>query len=129
MIHAADHHLPGHRYAKAPLDMALWDLTARTAGVPLYNLFGGLQTRQLPLYHSISCIDPDEMAQIAIEETARGITQIQVKLGPMPIIRRILPVCAWCVRLCRPESWSMSTGIVAPRVRRPNQRRRLYCTP
>ena len=81
MMHAADHHLQGHRYAKSPLDMALWDLTARTAGVPLYALFGGLQTRQLPLYHSISCIDPDEMARIALEETARGITQIQVKLG------------------------------------------------
>ena len=80
-MHAADHHLQGHRYAKSPLDMALWDLTARTAGVPLYALFGGLQMRQLPLYHSISCIDPDEMARIALEETARGITQIQVKLG------------------------------------------------
>ena len=35
MIHAADHHLQGHRYAKSPLDMAWSDLTARTAGVPL----------------------------------------------------------------------------------------------
>ena len=74
MIHAAEHHLQGHRYAKSPLDMALWDLTARTAGVPLYVPFGGLQTRRLPLYDSISCIDPDEMARIAIEGTARGIT-------------------------------------------------------
>ncbi len=74
IIHAAEHHPHGHRYAKSPLDMALWDLTACTAGVPLYALFGGLQTRRLPLYHSISCIDPDEMARIAIEETARGIT-------------------------------------------------------
>ena len=81
MMYAADRHLPGHRYAKSPLDMALWDLTARTAGLPLYTLLGGLQTRQLPLYHSISCIDPDEMARIAATETARGMTQIQVKLG------------------------------------------------
>ena len=81
MIHAADHDLQGHRYAKSTLNMALWDLAARTAGVPLYDLFGGLQTRQLPIYHSISCIDPGKMARIAIEETARDITQIQVKLG------------------------------------------------
>ena len=74
MIHAAEHHLQRHRYAKSQLDMALWDLTARTAGVPFYALFGGLQTRRLALYDSISCIDPNEMARIAIEETARGIT-------------------------------------------------------
>ena len=46
--------------------------------MPLYDLFGGLRTRQLPIYHSISCIDPDKVARIAIEETARDITQIQV---------------------------------------------------
>ena len=78
MINAADHHLQGHRYAKSTLNMALWELAARSAGVPLYDLFGGLQTRQLPIYHSISCIDPDKMARIAIEEAARDITQIQV---------------------------------------------------
>ena len=65
----------------AQLDMALWDLQAGTVGVPLYVLFGGLQTRQLPLYHSISFIDSDEMAGIASDETALSITQIQVKQG------------------------------------------------
>ncbi len=81
MMRAADAWLQGHAYAKSPLDMALWDLTAQTAGLPLHALFGGLQTKELPIYHSISCLDPDEMARIAAEETARGITQIQVKLG------------------------------------------------
>ena len=80
-MRAADRHLIGHVYAKSALDIALWDLTARVAGLPLHRLLGGLQTPRLPLYHSISCIDPDEMRRIAVEETARGITQIQVKLG------------------------------------------------
>ena len=81
MMQAADRHLIGHVYAKSALDIALWDLTAQVAGLPLHRLLGGLQTPRLPLYHSISCIDPDEMRRIAVEETARGITQLQVKLG------------------------------------------------
>ena len=81
MIRAADKYLQGHVYAKSPLDIALWDLTARAANLPLYVFLGGLQSPRLPLYHSISCLAPDEMARIAAEETARGITQIQVKLG------------------------------------------------
>lgn len=81
MMQAANRHLIGHEYAKSALDMALWDLTARIAGLPLHMLLGGLQTPTLPLYHSISCLAPDEMARIAAEEVATGIRQIQVKLG------------------------------------------------
>lgn len=81
MMQAANHHLQGHVYAKSALDIALWDLTGKVAGLSLHMLFGGMQTPRLPLYHSISCLAPDEMARIAAEETARGITQIQVKLG------------------------------------------------
>tara|TARA_X000000950_G_scaffold69770_1_gene86448 strand:- start:2459 stop:3571 length:1113 start_codon:yes stop_codon:yes gene_type:complete len=81
MMQAADQYLQGHVYAKSALDIALWDLTGKVAGLPLHMLFGGLQTPRLPLYHSISCLAPDEMARIAAEETARGITQLQVKLG------------------------------------------------
>jgi len=81
MMRAADAWLPGHEYAKSPLDIALWDLTARKAGLPLHMFLGGLVSSRLPLYHSISCLAPDEMARIAREETARGLTQIQVKLG------------------------------------------------
>ena len=81
MMRAADAHLQGHVYVKSPLDMALWDLTARKAGLPLHMFLGGLQTGELPLYHSISCIKPKEMARIAKQETRRGIAQIQVKLG------------------------------------------------
>ena len=33
MIRAANMYLQGHEYAKSPLDLALWDLTARAAGL------------------------------------------------------------------------------------------------
>ena len=76
-----DAHLVGHPYAKSPIDIALWDLTAQAAGLPLYALLGGRQQETLPLYHSITCIAPEEMARMAKEALATGITQFQVKLG------------------------------------------------
>ncbi|MDU8945733.1 mandelate racemase/muconate lactonizing enzyme family protein [Ovoidimarina sediminis] len=77
----ADACLPGHVYAKSALDIALWDITARVAGLPLYTLLGGRRQADLPLYHSITCVDPDEMARIAAAAHASGITQFQAKLG------------------------------------------------
>ncbi|MEX3015432.1 mandelate racemase/muconate lactonizing enzyme family protein [Gymnodinialimonas hymeniacidonis] len=76
-----DTHLIGHRYAKSAIDLALWDLTGQAAGLPLYTLLGGRRQPDLPLYHSITCVDPDEMARIAREAKASGITQFQAKLG------------------------------------------------
>lgn len=77
----ADAVLPGHVYAKSALDIALWDITGQQAGLPLFALLGGRRQADLPLYHSITCIAPDDMAQIAREALATGITQFQAKLG------------------------------------------------
>lgn len=74
-------HLLGHAYAQSAIDIALWDLTGKACGVPVYTLLGGRQCEDLPLYHSITCIAPEEMARIAKEAMATGMRQIQVKLG------------------------------------------------
>jgi len=76
-----DAHLQGHRYAKSAIDIALWDLTAQAANLPLYALLGGRQMADMPLYHSITCVAPDEMAQMAKQAYAAGMRQFQVKLG------------------------------------------------
>ena len=78
---ACNKHLIGHVYAKSAIDIALWDLTGKACGLPIYTLLGGLQTDELPLYHSITCIAPDDMVRIAKDAIAAGMTQIQVKLG------------------------------------------------
>ncbi|MEM6577067.1 MAG: enolase C-terminal domain-like protein [Pseudomonadota bacterium] len=76
-----DAHLPDHRFAKSAIDIALWDLTAQVAGLPLHALLGGQRQADLPLYHSITCIDPEEMARIAKDAQTKGIAQFQAKLG------------------------------------------------
>jgi L-alanine-DL-glutamate epimerase-like enolase superfamily enzyme len=81
IIARADAWLQGHVYAKSALDIALWDVTGKAACLPLYRLLGGRRAADLALYHSITCIAPDEMARIAREALAEGIGQFQVKLG------------------------------------------------
>ena len=73
--------LQGHVYAKSALDIALWDITGKKAGLPVYSLLGGRQAEDLPLYHSITCVAPEEMVGMTLEAQNSGIAQFQVKLG------------------------------------------------
>jgi L-alanine-DL-glutamate epimerase-like enolase superfamily enzyme len=76
-----DQWLQGHVYAKSAIDIALWDLTGQQAGLPLHALLGGQRQDSMPLYHSITCVAPEEMARIAKDAQASGMAQFQVKLG------------------------------------------------
>ncbi|MEO0341905.1 MAG: mandelate racemase/muconate lactonizing enzyme family protein [Pseudomonadota bacterium] len=96
LIARCDAYLQGHVYAKSALETALWDLFGKSCVQPLYALLGGLRSKTLPLYHSITCIAPDEMARIAQVAKQSGMTQFQVKLGadasPETDIERLIKV-------------------------------------
>lgn len=81
LMHALDAHLLGHPYAKSAIDTALWDITAQAANLPLHALLGGRAVADMPLYHSITCVAPDDMAAMARDAYAKGMRQFQVKLG------------------------------------------------
>ena len=76
-----DAHLQGHVYAKSAISLALYDLFGKASHLPLCRLLGGMVQSFLPLYHSITCVDPDDMADMAKDAYAAGIRQFQVKLG------------------------------------------------
>nr|WP_282121359.1 mandelate racemase/muconate lactonizing enzyme family protein [Ruegeria atlantica] len=76
-----DGFLQGHLYAKSLVDIALWDLFGQATGQPVYALLGGRTRKDMPLYHSITCVAPDDMARIAKTAYQTGIRQFQVKLG------------------------------------------------
>lgn len=81
LMNRLDQHLLDHRYAKSAIDIALWDITGKAAGLPVHALLGGALNERMPLYHSITCVEPSEMAEIAKEAYATGIRQFQAKLG------------------------------------------------
>lgn len=80
-----DHALAGHSYAKAAIDIALWDLAGKAYGARVCDLLGGATAEQIPTYYSIGVVPPEEAVQIATERQADGYRRIQLKVGGRPI--------------------------------------------
>lgn len=81
LAEAMDHALMGHPEAKAAVEMALWDIAGRRAGVPVYALLGGAVRDTIPLSFSIA--DPDFAADLdrARAMAEEGIGIFKVKTG------------------------------------------------
>ncbi|MEM7667555.1 MAG: enolase C-terminal domain-like protein [Pseudomonadota bacterium] len=73
--------LPGHPYAKAPLVMAVLDIAARAAGLPVTGLIGGAFPGTTPIASSISTDTPAGMLANIEGYRARGYRAHSVKVG------------------------------------------------
>ena len=60
------------------VDLALWDLCARRAGLPLFRFLGGAQTR-VPVY--ASGINPDAPLAVVQRKHAQGYRAFKLKIG------------------------------------------------
>ena len=58
---AMDLCLPGHPYAKAPIDMACWDIAGQAAGLSIADLLGGRYETGTPIASSVSGGTPEQM--------------------------------------------------------------------
>ena len=86
----------GHPYAKSPIDIAVWDLAARSAGVPLWKLLGGDGPEATPLYRPVQGATPAEAVATAHKRLSQDYRRLQVKVGDDPIVdaQRVLAVRA-----------------------------------
>lgn len=66
--------------AKAAVDMALYDLLAQQAGLPLYQFLGGARS-ELTTDYTVSVNEPEEMAKDAIGYIQDGFQILKVKVG------------------------------------------------
>ena len=78
---AMDAALNGHRYAKAAVDIALWDIAGKAYEARVCDLLGGAKREQVPSYYAIGVVDPDEAASIAKEKQGQGFCRLQIKVG------------------------------------------------
>jgi L-alanine-DL-glutamate epimerase-like enolase superfamily enzyme len=76
--------LPGNPFTKSALQMALWDILGKSAGLPLYRLLGGKVREAVPLKFSISGQAPDKAAEIARWAVQQGFQAVKVKVGVEP---------------------------------------------
>lgn len=64
------------------VDIALWDLTGRSCGRPIWSLLHGAGRTELPCYaSSVYIADVDTMVQQALERVHEGFRAIKVKIG------------------------------------------------
>jgi L-alanine-DL-glutamate epimerase-like enolase superfamily enzyme len=78
---AMDLALPGHLYAKSPVDMACWDIAGQAAGLPIADLMGGGSRRAQPIASSVGAKSIEETREVLARYRERGYVAHSVKIG------------------------------------------------
>ena len=78
---AMDLALPGHLYAKSPIDMACWDIAGQAAGLPVADLMGGGSRTPRPIASSVGAKTVEETREVIERYRARGYVAHSVKIG------------------------------------------------
>ncbi|MCK5066563.1 MAG: dipeptide epimerase [Bacteroidales bacterium] len=80
-LYEIDRAVQGNYTMKSAFDMALYDLLALKAGMPLYQLLGGSNNREIHTDMTISIGPPEKVAGDALSFKKEGFPAIKVKLG------------------------------------------------
>jgi mannonate dehydratase len=94
------------------IDVALWDIKAKAAGMPLYQLLGGASRRHVRVYGHASGATPSEAVEAVGELLARGYQAVRVQSG-LPGLPNVYGTGAFSAgtnarddSLPREEAWS-----------------------
>src|SRR3954467_14498864 len=77
--------------AIAAVDVALWDIKAKVAGLPLYQLLGGASRDRVRTYGHASGRDLPELFDSVRARQAEGYTSIRIQTG-VPGLQRVYAV-------------------------------------
>lgn len=80
IVHFMDTHLPHNTTLKSAIDIALYDIASKVAGLPLYAFLGG-EKRKMETGMTIGICNPNEAGEKALAIKNRGFRIIKVKLG------------------------------------------------
>ncbi len=113
-----DRTIYGNSSIKSAFDIALHDVAAQSAGLPLYAFLGGKNNKTLLTDYTVSLGDPEQMSADAQEIKDRGFQVIKVKLGDEPAndIIRIKAIRAKIgddipLRLDANQGWNVNSAI------------------
>jgi L-alanine-DL-glutamate epimerase-like enolase superfamily enzyme len=73
--------IAGNPFAKASVEMALWDIKGKVLSVPVYDLLGGFRRKSIPLAHSVSTGPAPQMIEQAEEHVRRGFKTLKIYCG------------------------------------------------
>jgi muconate cycloisomerase len=111
----------GNPFARAAVEMALWDLNGRALGLPVHRLLGGRVRDRVPLSWSLAVEDGDVEIAEAREKVARGHRIFKIKTGAHPLahdverIRRIRDAVGpdVALRVDANQGWDRATAFRA----------------
>jgi muconate/chloromuconate cycloisomerase len=117
----------GNPFARAAVEMALWDLNGRALGVPVHRLLGGRVRDRVPLSWSIAGASPDEEVAEARELLGRGHRIFKVKTAARPLaedlarVRRLREALGpgAALRVDANQGWDRPTALRAIRALEP----------
>jgi L-alanine-DL-glutamate epimerase-like enolase superfamily enzyme len=107
--------------ALAAIDVALWDLAGKRAGVPVWQLLGAGSAGPIPVNHTIAAEDRAGAAGAAAEAREAGFGCVKVKVGIGDDAGRVAAVRAaagpeMAIRLDANGAWSVEEARAALRV-------------
>jgi L-alanine-DL-glutamate epimerase-like enolase superfamily enzyme len=73
--------IAGNPFAKAAVEMALWDIKGKILQTPVYQLLGGYRRKRIPVNHSVSYGSIAEMTEEAVQHVSRGFKTIKIYCG------------------------------------------------
>lgn len=76
---------PAENYAVSGIDMALWDIKAKRAGMPVYQLIGGRTRGAVQCYGDAGGHTGPEMAESIAKAVARGFRHVRLNYQPSNI--------------------------------------------
>jgi L-alanine-DL-glutamate epimerase-like enolase superfamily enzyme len=71
-------------FAKAAVEMALWDVAGKAAGVPVYRLLGGKVRPTLPMKMVVGAFEVPKAVELAQQFLQWGVRHLKVKVGLDP---------------------------------------------
>jgi muconate cycloisomerase len=117
----------GNPFARAAVEMALWDLNGRALGVPVHRLLGGRVRDRVPLSWSLAVADPDAEIEEARAKVALGHRIFKIKTAARPVaedverIRRLREALGprISLRVDANQGWDRPTALKAIRALAP----------
>ncbi len=117
----------GNPFARAAVEMALWDVNGRALGVPVHRLLGGRVRDRVPLSWSLAVADGDAEVTEARAKVAAGHRIFKVKTGALPWaedvarVRRLREAlgAGVSIRIDANQGWDRATALKAIRAMEP----------
>ncbi|MET0500923.1 MAG: enolase C-terminal domain-like protein [Candidatus Binatia bacterium] len=118
-----DKAVKGYPYAKAAIDMALYDVTGKALKVPAYQLMGGCFRERISIAHSLGLMEIDKAVEEALQAKAEGVRTIKLKCGvdakrDVELVRRMRDALGADIKICVDANQGYPTPKIAVQITR-----------